>query len=383
MSITPLQLDLYTSNIVDIYRALEVEIFEQIAKRLKVKGHVHVLEWQVEKLAQLNMLNRSTLKELSKVSGRSVDEIKKIISEAGYGATRDVDKQLEKVFDPKPLPNDLDHVLTGYFNQTWLEMDNLVNQTLLTTQYGKGSVARLYESIINETTAKVLSGVQTHQKALEETILKWADKGIDSGFVDKGGHTWSLERYVDTVLRSTVNNTYNKMTTARMAEYDVYTVIMTSVVDAAPRCASCQGRVLDIRPVSQADSGYPSIYEFGYGRAGGTLGVNCRHRIIAFVPGINTNNQPQYDSEEIEKRYKMRQAQRTIERRIRKTKKNIVITEALGSDKLDHYTKLLKAQQLQMRELLKKADASQLSRNYKREKVVTPKETILKEVNKS
>lgn len=370
MSITPLQLDLYTSNIVDIYRALEVEIFEQIAKRLKVKGNVNILDWQVEKLAQLNMLNRSTLKELSKVSGRSVEEIKKIISEAGYGATRDVDKQLEKVFDPKPLPNDLDHVLTGYFNQTWLEMDNLVNQTLLTTQYGKGSVARLYESIINETTAKVLSGVQTHQKALEETILKWADKGIDSGFVDKGGHTWSLERYVDTVLRSTVNNTYNKMTTSRMAEYDVYTVIMTSVVDAAPRCASCQGRVLDIRPVSQADSGYPSIYEFGYGRAGGTL-------------GINTNNQPQYDNEKIEKRYKMRQAQRAIERRIRKTKKNIVITEALGSDKLDHYTKLLKAQQLQMRELLKKADASELSRNYKREKVVTPKETILKEVNKS
>ncbi|WP_167630140.1 phage minor capsid protein [Listeria valentina] len=383
MSITPLQLDLYTSNVVEIYRALEVEIFEQIAKRLKVKGNVHVLEWQVEKLAQLNMLNRSTLKELSKVSGRSVDEIKKIISEAGYGAVRNVDKQLGKVFDSKPLPNDLDHVLTGYFNQTWLEMDNLVNQTLLTTQYGKGSVARLYESIINETTAKVLSGVQTHQKALEETILKWADKGIDSGFVDKGGHTWSLERYVDTVLRSTVNNTYNKMTTSRMAEYDVYTVIMTSVVDAAPRCASCQGRVLDIRPISQADSGYPSIYEFGYGRAGGTLGINCRHRIIAFVPGINTNNQPQYDNEEIEKRYKMRQAQRAIERRIRKTKKNIVITEALGSDKLDHYTKLLKAQQLQMRELLKKADASQLSRNYKREKVVTPKETILKEVNKS
>ncbi|MBC6163303.1 capsid protein [Listeria booriae] len=381
MSITPHQLDLYTSQVVDMYRALEIDIFKQIARRLKVSGNVTLLEWQIETLAQLNMINNNTIKELSIVSSRSSEEIKRIVSDAGYSAIKDVDSHLKKVFDPKPLPSDLDVILSAYVGQVFLELDNLVNQTLITTNYGTGLVAQMYQRIINETTAKVISGVKTLDKALEETILRWANKGIDSGFVDKGGHTWSLERYVDTVIRSTVNNTYNELSTSRMGEYDVYTVLMTSIYDAAPRCAGCQGLVLDMRPFGKNESGYPSIYEFGYGKPGGTLGINCRHRIIPFVPGVNTNNQPIYDTEDMDERYKYRQMQRTLERRIRATKKNIIITQELGSDKLDHFKRLLSSQQAQMRDLLNESNASHLRRNYKREKVVTPKEILTK--NKS
>ena len=63
--ITPHQLDLFTEPVVDIYRALENEIFLMVAKRLKTSpdyGSDHVLRWQVEKMQQLRILNQETIR---------------------------------------------------------------------------------------------------------------------------------------------------------------------------------------------------------------------------------------------------------------------------------------------------------------------------------
>lgn len=374
--ITPYQMDFYSSHTVELYRALEQEIFNQIAKRLKTNGKADILDWQVDKLNQLHMLNEDVIKELAKVSGVASKEIEKRIKEIGHAAIFNTDQELKGHFELKDIPSDLDEVLKAYTNQTFIEVDNFVNQTLVSTTYGRGSISKMYEDIINKTTAKFITGTLTLDKAIEQSILEWADKGIESGFIDKGGHTWSLERYMDTVLRSTLNNTYNELRTSRMAEYGVHTVIMSTVYDSAARCAHCQGKVLDMRPIGQNDSGYPSIYEFGYKKPGGTLGVNCRHSIIPFIPGVNENNQPKINPREAIERSVVRKKQRDIERRIVKTKKNIIILTELGSDSLPRYEATLRKQQANMRELL--SDADWLSRNYKREKVYTPKHILMK-----
>ncbi|EAC2379280.1 capsid protein [Listeria monocytogenes] len=371
MTVTPHQLDLYTADVLDLYRALESDIFEQICRRLKAPSNVNILDWQLEKMAQLKMINSYTLKKVSALTGKSEDEIKRIFNDVDSDAITSVDSELKEVFDPKPVPTDLDRIISAYASQTFLDLNNYVNQTLITTNYGTGSVSIMYQQIINETTAKVLTGIKTFDQALEETIVRFADKGIASAFIDKGGHKWSMERYVDTVIRSTLNRSYNELRTGRMAEYDVYTVVMSSLMDSAKRCSRCQGQILDMRRPGEAVSGYPSIYLFGYGLEGGTLGVHCRHSVTPFIPGVNVNNQPKYEKEEIRKRYEMREKQREIERRIRKTKKNILISKELESDKLEHYNKLLRSQQAQMRDLLSQPYTNHLRRNYKREKVYT------------
>ncbi|MBF2440350.1 phage minor capsid protein [Listeria seeligeri] len=371
MAVTPHQLDLYTADVLDLYRALESDIFEQICKRLKAPSNVNILEWQLEKMAQLKMINNFTIKKVAALTNKSEEEIKQIFRDVDTDAIKSVDDELKEVFDPKPVPTDLDRITGAYAAQTFLDLNNFANQTLITTNYGTGSVSIMYQQIINETTAKVITGIKTFDQALEETIVKFADKGINSAFVDKGGHTWSIERYVATVIRSTLNRSYNELRTGRMGEYGVYTVIMSTLMDSAKRCRGCQGKILDMRPPAEAVSGYPSIYMYGYGSASGTLGANCRHSVITFIPGVSTNNQPKYETKEMQQRYKMRERQRELERRIRKTKKNVMICEELGSEKLDHYKKLLRTQQAQMRDLFKQPYTDHLRRNYKREKVYT------------
>src|SRR5690606_27948115 len=150
--------------ITDIYRALEDEIFLMIANRLKTGpslGKDHVLEWQIDKMQQLWMFNQETIKSLSKATGLSEMQIKKAIADVGYGTIAGVDKELEKVYTTLPPPSQIDAILATYVQQTFVEFDNYVNQTLITTNYGEGTVTRMYRKIVEQTTGRVLAGTTT------------------------------------------------------------------------------------------------------------------------------------------------------------------------------------------------------------------------------
>lgn len=268
--ITPHQLNLLTDPVAELYEALEIEILKQVARRLKVKGEADITEYQLRKLNQLHLLNRDVEKLLATMSGVASDEIKSAIHEAGYSIIDDTDEYMKlsgKELLPRPS---IEPLMESYVNQTFREVNNFVNQTLITTNYGEGKVTDMYRRIIEETTAKYSSGLMTLEQAVEDSVKQWAAKGVPSTFVDKGGHTWSMERYTRTVLKSTNARIYNDLRTSRMAEYGVYTVLVGTKPKARPICALCQGKVLDTRPVSL--SGYPSAYEYGYGTPGGHRG---------------------------------------------------------------------------------------------------------------
>ena len=112
-----------------------------------------------------------------------------------------------------PSYNSVQETLANYAQQTFLDIDNLVNQTLLTTNMGNNATMRVYQRIIEQSVAEVTTGLKSPDKAVSDAVMKWIDKGIPSGFVDKGGHAWSIERYADTVMQSTTYRVYNEMRT--------------------------------------------------------------------------------------------------------------------------------------------------------------------------
>ncbi|WP_137744846.1 phage minor capsid protein [Robertmurraya siralis] len=379
--ITPNQLDLWSSNMADLYNALEGEIIRIIIKRLKT-GSVDITEWQAQKLSELRLFNRDVIKYLSEVTNVAEPQIKRMFEEAGKEIVKDTDRAMP--YTPKPMPNNLDAVMQAYYEQVWSEIDNFVNQTLVTTAYGIGTAQIAYQTVLNNTAAMFNTGLYTFEQSLERAITDLAQKGIKSGMVDRGGHTWSLEGYVRTVLKSTLGNTYDTLRKERMAEYGVHTVLVTSHVGARKACSLIQGHVVDLRQPSEIpqESEYKSIYDpywqAEYGTAGGHRGVNCKHLHIPFIPGVNTNNQPHFDAELNEKVAQARDTQRRIEREIVKYKKNLMIAEELGSDKADYWRMMVRRRQAAMRRHLNE-NGEYLSRNYAREKVYTPLETLLED----
>jgi len=369
--ITPHQLDMFIQPIVHVYQALEEEIFEMIAKRLKTSEDYsadNVLEWQIDKLNQLRLVNEDTIKALAKATGIAEKEIRKAIYEAGTQTIESVDEELKDIYPTLPRPTQIDAVLESYVRQTFRELDNFVNQTLITTNYGEGTVTRMYRRIVEETTGKVLAGLKTTNQAIAETVIEWSRKGIDTAFVDRGGNVWTLERYAETVIRSTVNRTYNELRMSRMEEYDIDLVLVSSLPDPREACSLIQGKVASIKPIEENDSKYPSIYEFGYGEPSGLRGINCRHQFFPFVEGVMENNQPQYSEEEMTHNRELRQRQRYLERQIRQAKRELKLAEIIGDEEtIQAKKKLLRNRQPRIREFVAEHD---LTRRYDKERVI-------------
>src|SRR5690625_5100138 len=145
--ITPHQLNIFTEPVVHVYQALEEEIFEMIAKRLKTSrnyGSDNVLKWQMDKMNQLRLVNDDTIKALSKATGVADKRIRKAINSVGIKTIESIDYELKGIHDTLPLPSQIDIVLESYVRQTFRELDNFVNQTLITTNFGEGTVTRMY-----------------------------------------------------------------------------------------------------------------------------------------------------------------------------------------------------------------------------------------------
>lgn len=370
--ITPYQFNMYTSQITDIYVALEDELFRQIAERLKTPENLekdYVLQWQVEKMQQLRMLNQETIQALSEVTGIASEKIEQMINDVGFDSIESIDAALAKANnEPKPMPSDIDARLESYVKQTFRELDNFVNQTLITTNHGEGTVTRMYRKIVEETTAQVLAGNKTINQVVAATVIRWAEKGIETGFIDKAGRVWHLEHYADTVIRSTVNRTYNELRLSRMEEYDIDLVVVNSYPNARPSCAQIQGRICSMSNPS-SNPNYPSIYEFGYGTPSGIRGINCRHILYPFVEGINENNQIQVDESKAHEQYQLSQKQCYYERQVRDAKRSLKLAEQIGDEAtIQKYKQLVRNRQAKVREFVAEHD---LVRRYDKERVIS------------
>lgn len=381
----PKQISAWASDMSELYNSLEGEIIRILIDRLN-NGNTDILQWQIQAIKDLGLYRKDVTDRLSEVTVIAEVEIKRMFEEAGGEIIRDVDKAVP--YTPRPAPTDLDRIMKAYHDQCWSGIDNYVNQTLVSTNYGYASTAtRAYTQTLSKVQAMFNTGLYTLPEAMEKAVSQLAQGGIKSTFVDKGGHTWSLERYVRTVLMSTLSNTYNELRTSRMGEYGIHTVVVSSHMGARIACTRIQGNVVDLRPSSEIPPGseYLSIYDpywqADYGTPGGHRGCNCKHNWFPFTPGVSTNNQPKFDDKENELVRNLTAKQRQLERAIVKCQKNKLVAAEMG-DKGGAKVWGSKARSYRARLQSLVNSNKYLSRDYSREKVYTPLDTLLDERKK-
>lgn len=368
--ITPDNIDDYTRGISNLYNRFQLDIYLRIIQYLVQEEDYDadsVLSWQTAKLNHVRGLERYSVKRLTRLVEDAGEEISNVVDKASEDTLRDIDEELVTLLALTETSSREPYraITNQRTNVMFQEVNVNVNQHLITDNFGRGAITQQYEHIIRNVVTDVITG-GTIDEAVQKAVNESYTKGLPSKFIDRGGHTWSVNRYMDNIVGSTVNDIYNELNTRRMDEYGIHTVLVTSLANPAPRCQHIQGTVADTRPVPQNTSGYHSVYEFGYGTPGGTRGRNCRHQWLPFVDGVNTNNQPKYKSQEAEQNYQALQRQRLLERRIRASKGKLELSEALGDDnKVSYYKQLIRSQQAQIRELISGNDY--LGRQYRRE----------------
>lgn len=362
--VTPRQLNIYSENVAGVYEALEHDILQRIVKRLKTSQDVSndtVLQWQLEKLADLRMYNKEMLTAIAKASDMTVEQLQEITKDLGFETWRELSEYDQRKQGKQHLPTEIERNLDAYAQRGESEVSNLIRETLLS----RNVTNTLYRNIVQTVTGEVMAGTKTVNQALAQTIRQWHTNGVPSGFVDKLGRQWRLSSYARTVIRSTVNSTYNDIRMDGMEAAGIDLVVIPTFPSARPSCAACQGKVLTTK--RQGYGKYHSIYEYDYGLPGGLRGVNCRHLFVPFVEGVNENNQQVVEQEQAIELYEMEQKQRALERQVLRAKERLSLVDGLDDTEAQRAKMLLRKRQGALRQYI--ADNDGLKRNYEREKL--------------
>lgn len=338
------QLMLMADNVSDIYRQLCNDLFDNVVERLHDRGTYYLEKqpylWQLEKMADVGMLNDYNVKLIAERSGIAEELIRDIIENEGYKVYKDTHEQLNSnAYDYKVM-NDL----ISYSNQAINDVHNLINTTL------PKSVQATYKDIIETTVAKVVTGMATHQSALDETIMKFQQRGF-YGYTDKAGRRQRADAYARTVIKTTVRRTFNEMRMRPAQELGIDTFYYSIKAAAREMCAPIQNQIVTTGQ-ARTEEGVKiyALDDYGYGKPGGCQGINCGHTMTPFIPGVNYMPDIDDDLKDLTEEQAIENAniqskQRAMERAIRNSKEQLHVAEIMHNDELtDKYKTKLRDQ---------------------------------------
>ena len=365
------QLMLDASNVADIYHQLTLELFDQVIDRIKERGSASLDDnpyiWQLEKMNEMGLLNEDNVKLISDRSGIAEEQLRHVIQNEGYKIYKDTKEQLLESMGGEFTHNSLIQTnLAAYVNQTMGDIDNLINTTL------PMSVRKVYQSIIQESVAKVVTGLSTSDKAISNTVMKWAQKGF-YGFTDSQGKHWKADTYARQVIKSTAWRVYREVRMAPADELGIDTFYYHKKATAREMCAPLQHQIVTTG-VARTEAGERilALSDYGYGYAWGCQGINCTHEMTPYIPGANYKPDLPDELRDLTPEQAIENAnaqakQRALERSIRQSKEFLHVAEKLGDQELiDKYKSKVRIQQGAMRDYLKQHPF--LHRDYAREK---------------
>jgi hypothetical protein len=112
---------------------------------------------------------------------------------------------------------------------------------------------------------------QTLAEKLRQDVLA---NGV-TGFIDKAGHSWKVDTYVDVVAQSSVMNAYNAGVKSEMQDQGLDLVRLSDEIDenTCEACATWAGQVLSL---TGATPGFPTVDD---AEADGVFHPHCVHTL--------------------------------------------------------------------------------------------------------
>ena len=327
-----------------LFHELSMEIMKNIVRRLKQRGTADLIDnpyvWQLEKLNDMHLITEENVKLISKYSGVAEEVFRDVIANEGFKIYQDSHQQLAQALKSDATPNPLvQDSLNSLAKQTMFEVNNLINTTM------PKALQKNYKQTLESAVASVVAGTKSDKKALSEAVLKMYERGF-TAFKDRGGKTWTVERYAQTVIRTTTFRVYREMRERSADELGVDTYYYSAKSSARELCAPLQHQIVT-KGVARTINGERvlSLPDYGYGSPGGCLGINCGHYLTPFVVGVNYKPElPEYLqhlTEEEAKQNALDKARlKAFDREIRINKDKQILAKELGDKELQNKLKL-------------------------------------------
>lgn len=304
----------------EIAEALHQDILKRIIERIIIRfqrGDDYVLtsldKWQLETLQQAGYLLQDIQKEIAKATGMMQSEVKEAMEDAGVTALEYDDRiYREAGLNPVPLVQSphMIQLMQDTYLQTLGEWRNF-------TSISERAIHDLFVNACDTAYMQAMSGMISPRQAVREALETIVEGGVYVEY--PGGRKDTIETATARAVRTGISQASGRIQIARMDEMDVDLVLVSSHLGARPEHAEWQGKVYTR---SGLNPKYPDFVAVtGYGTVTGLCGANCRHSFGPYFEGQH-NPFEQFDDEENRKLYELEQQQRTLERRIRKTKRD-------------------------------------------------------------
>lgn len=313
----------------NIAAQLHEYIIRQIIDRMMIRigrGESYLLtssdRWRIEVLQDAGYLLEDITAELSKYTKRQEKEIKAAMEEAGVKALEYDDKIYQAAgLSPMPLTQSpaLIRLIERSYNATLGEWRNMTRTTAQAAQ----------RQFINECDMaynKVMSGAVAYNQAVREAVEAAVSGGVYVHYPT--GHRDTIETSTARAVRTGIAQAAGDISIKRMEEMDWDIILVSAHIGARTGDGGqnpgnhlwWQGQFYSR---TGRDKRFPDFYErTGYGTGEGLCGWNCRH---SFGSGDGVNNP--YKDIQTEDNYRMEkleQRQRLLERRVRKTKREVM-----------------------------------------------------------
>lgn len=323
---------------------LEDWILQDIAMRLlKAEAMAGTTDMELYKLRQLGLHQNEIVKRLSALTQKSTAEIRRLLQDAVLTSWDDDKSTLSRlgIDAVSPLENPVVmELLDAEFKKTLGEVNNLTRSTMMQSQ-------RDLMNMLNEAEMRVAAGVQSYSAAVCDILDQYGRTGVMIDYPT--GTRRTLESAVRMCVVTSMNQTAAQVTNHYIAEHNVEYVLVSAHLGARtqgkgqPYLAghdNWQGRCYKI---SGSEPDAPNLAEMtGYDIVNGTghvlnplglHGYNCRHSHKPWNkslrnPYLDENGNLKIDSEENRKVYELQQQQRTMERAIRQTKRQLLMKQA-------------------------------------------------------
>lgn len=369
-------LDPLVQPIIDIFNQLEAEILVSIAKRFSTYETVGgTLEWYMRKLQEVGALNSDVVGIIAKTSRRSEEELLKMLNKAGF-ANIDMNT-VQTAFNSGVIAVDPSVMMKSPVMQSIIKdsFRELTNTYRLIQTKAVESAKQAYMDVLNRSYLEVSSGIYDYQTSIRNALQRMAARGITGATYKRDGTVvrYSLEGTVRRDTLTAVNQLANKgaikSCEAMGAEYvEVSSHIGARVHPTNPIANhyGWQGKVYKVDgeteeyPNLKKSTGYPDDIQ-------GLSGVNCRHRMFPFFPGISVPNPIRYDEAENKKVYEQTQKQRAMERTLRRLKKQRAV--AYEAEDMQTVTKIDKILEKKNKEIARFCKVNGLKRDTNRENI--------------
>lgn len=317
--LTPYELLHISEGAEEIAESLHQDIIKRIIDRIMIRigrGEEYLLtsvdKWNLEVLQQAGYLLEDIQKEIAKKTRLQETEIAEAMEDAGV-KTMEYDDKIYRDAGLSPVPllqsPELMRIAQRNYEATLGEFRNFTRTFAEQSQ-------QLFIQECDKAYNLVSTGALGYTQAVKEAVDSIVKDGVIVTY--PSGHKDTIETATLRAVRTGIAQMSGQMQLKRMEEMQHDKVIISSHLGARPSHALWQGKVFTMEQLRSTDVGMPA-----YGTVTGLHGANCRHSFSPFFEGMEDIFND-YDSEENRKQYDKEQRQRTLERRIRKTKREVM-----------------------------------------------------------